>query len=233
MAGPLILAGGAEFDERMAAADRAWLGPKAEGARVGVFPTANLGRPDVAAVNGVTHFRSIGAHSQPVMVTTRRTAEDKVVLDQLRGLDFAYFAGGEPLHLAGTLAGSKVWDALLERWRGGMGLGGSSAGAMVLCEAIFVQDRWAQGMGVVPGIVLRPHFNRHDQSAIERQREQIVSRGLIGVGIDESTALVWRAGSGWQVAGPGSVWVLTAEGAAHYSDGSRPPGVPSPMEAAP
>jgi cyanophycinase len=225
--GPLLLAGGAEFDERMDEADRAWLASRRIGVpRVGVFPTANIERPDRAAANGVAHFRRLATHAEAVMVTTRDTTEDERILTQIEKLDFAYFAGGEPLHLADVLRNSPAWQALHRRWREGMGVGGSSAGAMVMCEAIFVREQWAEGVGAVPGTVCLPHFNRRDESAIERARVAVTARGHIGLGVDESTGLVWDGR--WRVAGPGKLWVLSNEGAARYSAGAEPPGVPAP-----
>ncbi len=227
--GPLILAGGAEFDQRMAEADRVWLAARGIfRPRVGVFPTANTERPGRAAANGAGHFRRLVSHAEAVMVTTRETAADERILAQVSKLDFAYFAGGDPTHLAGTLEGSEVWAALGGRWLEGMGLGGSSAGAMVLCEAIYVREVWAQGLGIVPGAVCLPHFNRRDAPGAERARAAVAARGHTGLGIDESTALVWTAAGGWVAAGPGKVWVLTASGATAYGDGERVAGVPAP-----
>ncbi|HXH22629.1 MAG TPA: Type 1 glutamine amidotransferase-like domain-containing protein [Dehalococcoidia bacterium] len=227
--GPVILAGGAEFDERMAAADRAWLAARSIGVpRVGVFPTANDERPDRAAANGAAHFRRLATHAEPVMVTTRATTAEERVLNQISKLDFAYFAGGNPLHLAATLAGSPAWQALAGRWRAGMGLGGSSAGAMVLGERIFLRGDWADALRLLPGCVILPHFNRWEAHAVERAREALAAEGLVGLGIDESTALVWSPASGWAVAGPGMVTVLDGAGLRRYSSGQSPLGPPEP-----
>jgi cyanophycinase len=229
--GPLILAGGAEFDERMDGADRAWLAARGIGVpRVGVFPTANDERPDRAAANGAGHFRRLATHAEPVMITTRPTSSDERILAQISKLDYAYVAGGNPLHLAATLARSPAWEAMLGRWREGMGLGGSSAGAMVLGQRIFLREQWSDALGLVPGTVTLPHFNRRDGEAIERAREAVTAAGLVGLGIDESTALVWTAGGGWVTAGEGGAWVLDAEGARRYEPGSRPKGIPDPRE---
>jgi cyanophycinase len=227
--GPLILAGGAEFDDRMAPADRAWFAAKAASRpRVAVLPTANQNRPDLAAANGSAHFRSLGAEAEPLMVTTRWFANDEATLSRLDGLDFAYFAGGNPRYLAETLAGSKLWLTLAEMWRQGMGLGGSSAGAMVMCEAIFVQGLWQAGLGLIPGAVVLPHFNNRDEDSITRVRQAVTERGYMGIGIDESTALIWTPDEGWRVVGPGKAWILTAEGVTQYGDGSAPDGLPEP-----
>jgi cyanophycinase len=227
--GPLILAGGAEFDERMAAADRAWLAARRIfRPRLGLFPTANMERPQQAAANGVHHFRRLVTQPEAVMVTTRQTAEDDSVLSRIPDLDYAYFAGGDPLYLAETLAGSRAWEALVRRWREGMGLGGSSAGAMVMCQSIFVRERWGAGLALVPGAVLLPHFNRRDAAAAERARREVAARGLLGLGIDESTALVWTPEGGWRVAGEGRVHVLSEAGVQRHEDGAAVLDIPDP-----
>ena len=218
--GPLILAGGAEFDERMSDADRVWLAAGGRfRPRVGIFPTAATDRPDRAAANGVSYFRKLVTHSEPIMVTTRDTASDPRLLDQVHKLDFAYFAGGEPLYLADALAGTAAWQALVEAWQSGMGLGGSSAGAMVMCQAIYVREQWAAGLALGPGAVCLPHFTRRDEAGAQRARTAVTARGLIGLGIDESTALIWTASDGWRAAGRGRVTVLSESGVTTFDEG--------------
>jgi len=226
--GPLILAGGAEFDGRMAPADRAWLGCLArDRPRLGLMPTANEERPGLAATNGLRHFRGLDTDGEAVMITTSFTASDPQIVAQIERLDAAYMAGGSPLHLARTLTGSPAWQVLARRWRAGMALGGSSAGAMALCERIFVQGQWADGLGIVQGAVVLPHFNNHDEASIEPTRRAMAERGLTGLGIDESTALIWHAGV-WRTAGPGRVVVFSAEGANTYRDWVTVAGLPQP-----
>ncbi len=229
--GPIILAGGAEFDTRMAPADRVWLGllGVAEGVkpRLGVLPTAAEQRPELAASNGVSHFLSLKSAAEATMITGPQSASDEETIAAIDQLDAAYIAGGNPIHLADVLSGSPAWQKLESRWRQGMALGGSSAGAMVLCEAIFLQNRWAAALGLLKGAVTLPHFNKRDEAAAERARDDVTSDGLVGLGIDESTALIWHEGI-WRVAGPGRVVVLNREGAAAYFDEQVISGLPDP-----
>jgi len=226
--GALILAGGAEFDDRMAVADRIWLRLLGLGMPgLGLIPTANEDRPDVAARNGVRHFRGLVTNSESVMVTSASSAADVKIVGQIESLDAVYMAGGNPVYLARTLAGSPVWQAIERRWREGMGLGGSSAGAMALCEAIYVQERWVEGLSLVLGMVVLPHFNRRDDPAAERARQAVIARGSIGLAIDESTAAIWHSGM-WLAAGMGRVIVLSAEGAKVYQAEDEIEGLPQP-----
>src|SRR2546425_11914402 len=101
-AGPLILAGGAEFDERMATADRVWLRLLGLGLpRLGLLPTANEERPQIAARNGARHFRGLVTNAEPLMVTDKASAADPKMVQQIEGLDAVYMAGGPPAYLAG------------------------------------------------------------------------------------------------------------------------------------
>lgn len=224
-AGILVLAGGSEFQPAMRPADRAWLDLLPSGAKVGILPTAADRRPDMAANNGVRYFRELGCNAEPVMVIDRKTASDPSLLDQIGELDAVYMAGGSPTLLATTLSDTPAWKAIVERWRGGMALGGSSAGAMVMCGKIFLRGRWEDGLGVVEGAVVLPHFNRFDVSAAESAAKALSSRDQVGIGIDESTALIWCTGS-WLSAGPGRVIVLAKGASDAYRDGDEPSGLP-------
>jgi cyanophycinase len=226
--GPLLLAGGAEFDGRMASADRIWLRLLGHPMpRLGLIPTANTERPKVAASNGARHFKGLLTQAEPVMVTNVASANDPSIVAQVGALDAAYFAGGNPVYLAQTLRNSAVWEALARRWRDGMALGGSSAGAMVLCAELFVQDRWEAALGLVSGVVTLPHFDRRDAPSAERARLEITGRGLTGLGIDESTAAVWHRGD-WLAAGRGRVVILSGEGASVFIAGEKIVGLPQP-----
>jgi cyanophycinase-like exopeptidase len=56
----------------------------------------------------------------------------------------------------------------------------------------------------------------------------VTAEGYLGLGIDESTAVVWTLGGGWVAAGRGVVSVLAADGARRYEDGDAVEAVPAP-----
>ncbi len=227
--GALLLAGGAEFDERMSPADRAFLERAGSAnARVAVLPTAAAGEnAALAAANGVSHFRSLGAEAEAVMITDAGSAGDERMIEKLESADAVYMTGGNPLHVLSTLRGSPAWETMARRWREGAALGGSSAGAMVLCQSVFVQQQWAEGLGLVPAVVVLPHLNQRDPEWLQRARSVVAGRRLIGLGIDESTACLWADGA-WTVAGSGGVRLLTAGGTKAYAVGDGVGGLPDP-----
>src|SRR5512139_1318785 len=138
MRGHILLEGGAEFGGRMALPDRRAM-DLAGGvdALIGIIPAAAA--PDHndhrAGENGRRWFRGLGARQVTVLaLTDRNSAEAPRVVEAVRECRLIYMLGGFPHYLAQTLLGSRSWQAMLAAFEAGAVVGGSSAGAMVLCE---------------------------------------------------------------------------------------------------
>ncbi|NJN15024.1 MAG: type 1 glutamine amidotransferase-like domain-containing protein [Oscillochloris sp.] len=216
MPGHIILAGGSEFQAGMDRADRRAItlagGPDAP---IRIIPAAAA--PDRnherAGGNAVRWFRSLGARDvAAVGLINRRSADDPAVVAELRAARLIYMLGGFPRHLNEALLGSAAWDACREAHAAGAVLGGSSAGAMVLCEMLF--DPQANtpipGLNLVPGIVILPHHNTFGAGWASRLAPKLPDLALLG--IDERTALIddGTAG-GWTVYGPGAATLYQGE----------------------
>ena len=78
------------------------------------------------------HYEAMGVEAVPVPVLTRADADDPGLAGLIDGVGLVYLSGGDPHHLASTLRGSPVWDAVIAAWHGGAALAGCSAGAMAL-----------------------------------------------------------------------------------------------------
>ena len=229
--GALALVGSGEYLPHMAETDRFLLdtlgGPAA--ARVVVIPTASaleLGMPEHWNTMGVAHFRALGAQVTPVMLLTRDDAQDERVLADLRGADLYYFSGGNPEHVIEALRDTPAWQIIHAGYAAGAVLAGCSAGAMMLggytlsVRAVMrgQPPRWLPALGVAPGIVLMPHFDRvADFAGAEMFRAILASAppGTTLVGVDEDTALVHvpdRAEQRWQVIGRQTISVFDREG---------------------
>jgi cyanophycinase len=209
MAGWLALAGGAEFQPGCDEADRLLVdaagGPDV---RAAILPTAAAaeGAPRAAAANGVRHLRRLGANAFGVMIVDAATANNPSLVAQLAPAQLIYIAGGDPGYLQRSLCDSLAWRAMLAAWRGGAVLAGASAGAMVLCEAIWnpTSRRIEPGLGVVKGAAVIPH-HRPGSEWVGRLRAALSDEIPI-LGIAEQTSLIWD-GSIWRVAGPGDVTI--------------------------
>jgi cyanophycinase len=144
------------------------------------------------------------------MVLRRSDAEDLSNAGMVRAARFIYLAGGSVLHLRSVLKASPVWDALVEAWAGGAVLAGSSAGAMVLGDAM-VDPRGGAltlGLGLLPQLAVLPHASTWSEEKMHRT-VKLASAGLRIAAIDERTALLLGRDGRWRTAGQGQVtiWV--------------------------
>lgn len=205
--GPIALVGSGEYLPAMEEIDRALLervgGPGA--VRVVVLPTAagleDPGSPARWAQMGLEHFARLGAQVEAVPILVREHAGDPRWLHLLDRADFVYFSGGDPRHLVETMAGTPAWEAIRRRHRAGAVLAGCSAGAMSFCgltaspRAMAAQQEapWTPGLGLLPGLIVLPHFDRMSgfvgPDALNRIARAVPARKTL-LGIDEETALV-------------------------------------------
>ena len=224
-AGPVALAGSGEFLPVMEQVDGALL--QGRPPRAAFLPTAAALEGDERVAYwldlGKRHYSGMGIEPVPIDVRDRADAEDPDMAALLQGVGLVYLSGGDPLHLTATLQGTRVWAAVTEAWRQGAALAGCSAGAMALTagapelpgrsEAITVTAGQANGLGVVAGLAVMPHFDmidRYRPGAIERFTEWHPT-GTVLVGIEENSVMVSRPEGGWDVYGDGAVWVLDGE----------------------
>lgn len=212
-----MLAGGGEFQGAMEAVDRRALqlagGPAA---LVGIVPAAAFpdGNHLRAGARGRRWFRSLGASQVRIVgLCDRRSAEDERVLRELEAARLIYLLGGFPHHLGRSLKGTAAGRLMASLAETGVVVAGSSAGAMVLGDWYFDPPAGTvhQGLGLVPGVCVIPHFNVWGASWVPRLRARLPEVCLLG--IDEGTGLIREApGDPWRVYGGGRVTCSTPRG---------------------
>jgi len=197
--------------------------------RVVLLPTASY--PDGEEVfarwasMGVTHFASLGAEVEPVLVRDRDGADDGAAAQAVSEADLIYLSGGKPAHLLGALTGTAVGRALIAANDRGAILAGCSAGAMVLAGNTFDVRframpwllRWQDGLGFAPGASVVPHYDAWPE-ALSAFIALQAPRGSVVLGIDEETAAVGRDGA-WQVHGRSRVTVWRGHRRERYRAG--------------
>ena len=134
-----------------------------------------------------------------------------------------FFGGGDQIRITEALLGTPVGNAIAAAFARGAVVGGTSAGTacqsrlMITGEGDFTVIRTKSveivpGLGFFPGVVVDQHF-------VKRQRENrlfsviLEHPDLVGVGVDEETAVWVRPDRTFQVMGKSSVVVLDAGGA--------------------
>lgn len=219
--GIFVLAGGAEFQPAMATLDQVILRRVVyQQCRVAILPTAVAPyRPDLAMLNAVRHFTSLGAEPRPVMVLTRSDAENHVMAEQLAGVDVIYLAGGDPWYLQTTLEDTPVWDMIMEQYALGRIIAGSSAGAMVMGEIMRQREKpiWKSGMGLASRIGVLAHLDEAKKEQVEALWE-VLPQGYLMAGLDTSTGIIVDTERGTaEVAGTGGVTLFNDYEALRYT----------------
>ena len=177
-----------------------------------ILPTAI---PDpIPPKSGAGFFERAGATN--VRVLTARHLEDVEAAENLRWLrkaDAIWFGGGRQWRFVDAYEATKA-APLMHRVlaRGGV-IGGSSAGASIQAEFMargnplgnrdIMAPGYTRGLGFLPGAAVDQHFAQRNRFA---DMASLVDRHpqLLGIGIDEATALVVVGDTG-SVMGKGEV----------------------------
>jgi cyanophycinase-like exopeptidase len=223
MPGPVALVGAGEFLAPMAEFDRGLLEATGRARpRVVILPTASAPDGEATfrtwAAMGVEHFSALGAEVEPVMVRNAAQGHDPAALQAVGEADLVYLSGGHPRHLLEVLRRSPLGDEVRRASARGAVIAGCSAGAMAIVGRTMdfrflprlrvplpFPVRWPDGLALVDGIAVLPHYDRWPETFAAFVALQAPRGGVI-LGIDEDTAAVGRNGA-WQVHGRGRVTV--------------------------
>jgi len=233
--GHLVIVGGGPIPESI---DRRFveLAGGAGKARIVVFPMASASGTESGAAKAAS-FRRLGAAGAVSLDLARGdTGADSVarLLGRATGI---WFPGGDQNRLTAAILGTPVLDSIRSRHRHGAVVGGTSAGAAVMSDPMISgderrpggarppsdsSDAWltidrddvvlVPGFGLLRGAIVDQHFLRRKRH--NRLISVVLERpNVIGVGIDESTALVVSPDGGWEVIGASQAVIYDARGA--------------------
>ena len=208
--GYLLLEGGAEFGGRMRDPDlRAIELAGGFDAPLRVIPTAAA--PDNnhrrAGNNGVRWFQSLGAKDVTSLpLIDKASANEESIANELRNAKLIYLLGGFTHYLGQTLKDSLAWNAVVETYKNGAVIAGSSAGAMVMCEFYYdpSSGKVVEGLNLVPNALVLPHHNTFGKNWAPKLTKEIPNVTLLG--IDERTGIIDDGEDDkWNVYGAGEV----------------------------
>ena len=205
--GSLIIAGGALSDPAVFARFVELAGGPS--APIVIIPTAGGGRGYDQFFSGRRSFERAGAQDITILHTydpeVANTDAFVAPLLEARGV---WFTGGRQWRLADAYLNTKVHDALRDVLERGGVIGGSSAGASIQGSYLVRGDTRSNtvmmgdhevGLGFLKGVGIDQHLlrrNRHfDMIEVIRAKPE-----LLGIGIDENTAIVVR-GDRFEVVG--------------------------------
>jgi cyanophycinase len=129
-----------------------------------------------------------------------------------------FMTGGNQLRLSSVIGGTLLGRMILERHRRGAIVAGTSAGASAISTHMVAfgtsgatpKQRMTQmsaGLGLLPGVIIDQHFEQRNR--LGRLLALVAqSPSLLGIGIDEDTALLVSPSGIGEVLGKGSVTIL-------------------------
>lgn len=165
-------------------------------------------------------FRKLGvAEVIPAPIVERNQASEPKLLEALERATAIFFTGGDQLRLTALVAGTQFCERTRERLFGeGLVVAGTSAGAAAMSGVMIIGGKregtvrradvsLAPGMGYWRDTVVDTHFNQRGRPnrlfTIFAHNPQV-----LGIGIDENTAIEVEPGKRFTVIGEGAVMVL-------------------------
>jgi cyanophycinase len=167
-------------------------------------------------------FRRLGVkHLYKLDVESREDAFSDRKVQILADADAVFFTGGDQLKITTLLGASPVCERLREIYREGGMICGTSAGASVMTDTMLVGGgddgsprigrtvRMAPGLALVSDVLIDQHFA--ERGRVGRLLGAVAQNPrLLGLGIDENTAIVMTGGRRFQVLGEGAVYAFNA-----------------------
>jgi cyanophycinase len=182
-----------------------------------VIPTASRMHETGARYEQV--FRDLGAARVTVMdFDTRRDCREPGRLRRIEEASGIFFTGGNQLRLTTLLGGTEVARLIRARNAHGVTVGGTSAGASILCEHMIAcgdegsalvagSVRMAPGLGLTNRFIIDQHFRERDR--LGRLLTALAYNPFaVGIGLDEDTAAFIGPEEVLEVEGTGGVTVV-------------------------
>ncbi|MFN8500169.1 MAG: cyanophycinase [Anaerolineae bacterium] len=226
--GPLMAIGGAEDKVGPRRVLRHFLRLAGDGAaRIVVLPVASSFTAEVGE-RYLALFNELGAARVAVIdVATREEALDPGLTRALDDATGVFLSGGNQVKITTLLGGTPLATAIRHCHARGAVVGGTSAGASVLSQHMIAFGRsggapeqrmvsLSPGLGLTNRLVIDQHFRQRDR--LGRLMSAVAFNPfLIGVGVDEDTAIVLDHHNMLEVVGGHSVTIVDG-GEITYTD---------------
>jgi cyanophycinase len=165
-------------------------------------------------------FRGLGVrHVYHFDVEERAEAESARAMQVFEEATCVFFTGGDQLKITSLIGDTPVFSRIYEIFAEGGTIAGTSAGAAIMTETMLIGGgqngshridenlRLGAGLGFAKDLVVDQHFA--ERGRISRLLAVVGQNPrIIGVGIDENTAIDIRPNQDFRVIGEGGVTVL-------------------------
>src|SRR5918997_1380715 len=200
-----------------------------EQARIAIIPTASEDAQE-AGERYVKVFRKMGvAEADWLRVETREDANAEPALELLKNATGIYITGGDQARLVALLAGTLVMECIRLRNAEGILLAGTSAGASIVSAHLMAggtgltgdsSDAAARkgmvelvaGFGLLQDVIVDQHFSQRGRMG-RLLATFAANPGLLGIGLDEDTAVLITQDGTLEVLGSSMVTIVDGRNA--------------------
>jgi len=193
-----------------------------------IIPMAS-GQPEKAAASFITKLENEGCSNIRVLIASHKQADNDTNIIKLKNVKGVFFTGGDQSKLTAALSGTKILEGIKTIYKEGGVIGGTSAGAAVMSPVMITGKELVnidsanneynailkgnietvKGFGFLEGVIIDQHFIKRKR--LTRLINVIVDNPqFTGIGIDESTAIIVKRGTEFEVLGESQVIVFDA-----------------------
>src|SRR5688572_23429288 len=150
---------------------------------------------------------------------TRDEMLSEMQLQKVIGATAVFFCGGDQLKITSRFGGTALCDRIRKIYANGGVVAGTSSGAAVMSETMMIASngdeartglgslRMAPGLGFIPGVIVDQHLA--ERGRIGRLVAAVSQNPrMLGIGIDEDTAICVDGQRRFAVLGSGAVYVI-------------------------
>ncbi|HWP97367.1 MAG TPA: cyanophycinase [Syntrophomonadaceae bacterium] len=187
-------------------------------ARVGILTTATQ-HPEEVGEEYRDVFLRLGVKQTDILnINSRDEANLEDNARRIRDATGFFFTGGDQLRITSILGGTRAYEALYHSFNQGTAVIGTSAGASVMCSTMIVEGnnndaarkctlKMAPGLNLLDGVIIDQHFDQRGR--LGRLLCGVAENpGILGVGIDEDTAILVSPEDYFEVLGTNAVTVI-------------------------
>ena len=151
-------------------------------------------------------------------ISNRNDACDEKNISLVNSANLIFFTGGDQLRITSLIGGTTIYTAIKEACKAGTIIVGTSAGASVMSDTMIIEGddeesprkctlKMSPGLGLVENIIIDQHFAQRGRigrllTAIAQNPE------VLGIGIDEDTAIIVSDKGYAEVVGSGAVYFV-------------------------
>ncbi len=189
-------------------------------AQIVIIPTASS-LPDTGE-RYIEIFTKIGvSRAISLPISERSDADREEYIEQFNGATGIFITGGNQLRLSTILGGTLMAQKIRRLNAAGVHVAGTSAGAAIMPEHMIAGGSMglspqadgvnlAPGLGLTNAVIIDQHFSQRDR--LGRLLTAVsYNPFLLGVGIDEDTAIFIPPNRVFEVEGSGSVTIIDPE----------------------